>query len=76
MNFQLENSSATKPRLTERELEVLKLLCEGLTPCEIAKVIHTSKRTVDTHKTNIMAKFNVTTATKLIIVALKSGFVD
>lgn len=65
-----------KPRLTDREIEILKMLCDGLTPLEIAEKTHTSKRTVDTHKTNIMAKFHVTSVTKLIVSVYKSNFFE
>ncbi len=61
--------------LTEREFEVLKLLCEGMTPKEIASKIHLSPRTVETHKTSIMNKFGVNSVGKLISVAYKNKIV-
>jgi DNA-binding NarL/FixJ family response regulator len=57
--------------LSDREKEVLHLLCDGLTPKEIADQLFLSQRTIETHKTNIMQKFEVNSVGKLISVALK-----
>lgn len=64
-----------KEQLSERELEVLTLLCEGMTPKEIAEKIFLSHRTVETHKTSIMNKFDVNSVGKLISIALKNKIV-
>jgi two-component system, NarL family, response regulator DegU len=61
--------------LSEREKEVLKLFCDGLSPKEIADKIFLSPRTVETHKCNIMNKLNVNSVGKLISVALKNKLV-
>lgn len=61
--------------LTERELEILSLFCEGLSPKEIADKIFLSPRTVETHKKNIMQKMDVNTIGKLISIALKNKLV-
>lgn len=69
------SSSYNSPLLTEREYEVLSLLCEGLTPKEIGLKIFISHRTVETHKTSIMEKFGVNSVGKLISVAYKNKIV-
>ncbi|MCC6180725.1 MAG: response regulator transcription factor [Bacteroidia bacterium] len=61
--------------LTDREKEVLSLLCDGLSPKEIAENLFVSIRTIDTHKTNIMQKFDVNSVGKLISVAIKNKIV-
>lgn len=61
--------------LTERELEILTLFCEGLSPKEIGEKIYLSPRTVETHKKNIMHKMDVNSIGKLISVALKNKLV-
>ncbi|MDN4166208.1 response regulator transcription factor [Cytophagales bacterium LB-30] len=61
--------------LSEREKEILQLLCEGLAPKEIGEKLFLSPRTVETHKTNIMQKFNVNTVGKLISIAIKNKLV-
>ncbi len=68
-NFQL-----TEP-LTDREREILKFLCEGLTPREIADKVYLSHRTIETHKKNIMDKFQVNSVGKLISVTLKNNLI-
>lgn len=62
--------------LTDREKEVLSLLCEGLSPKEIAEKLFVSNRTIDTHKTNIMQKFEVNSVGKLISVAIKNKITE
>jgi DNA-binding NarL/FixJ family response regulator len=59
--------------LSARETEILKLICDGLSPKEIADKLYLSKRTVDTHKTNIMQKFDVGSVGKLISIALQNN---
>lgn len=61
--------------LSDRELEILKYICDGFSPKEIAEKLFLSHRTVDTHKNNIMQKFEVNTVSKLISVALKNKVV-
>src|SRR5690606_14531697 len=61
--------------LTERELEILKEICDGLTSKEIGEKLFLSDRTIETHKKNIMQKFNVNSSEKLISVTLKSRLV-
>ncbi len=45
-----------KPRLTQRELEILRCIAEELSSQEIADKLHLSKRTVDNHRNSIMIK--------------------
>lgn len=59
--------------LSARETEILKLICDGLSPKEIADKLFLSKRTVDTHKNNIMQKFDVGSVGKLISIALQNN---
>lgn len=60
---------------SEREIEVLKLLCDGLSPKEIAEKLFVSPRTVEKHKDNIMQKMDVNSVAKLISTALKNKLV-
>lgn len=61
--------------ISERELEILRHLCDGLSPKEIAEKLFLSRRTVETHKNNIMQKFGVSTIGKLISVSIRSNIV-
>ncbi|MGV6860291.1 MAG: response regulator [Putridiphycobacter sp.] len=53
-------------QLTEREIEIIELVAMGLTNKEIAEKLFISHRTVDTHRTNVMKKVNVTNVAGLI----------
>lgn len=59
-------------QLSERELEVLKLICEGFTNTEIAEKIFLSPRTVDGHRTRIMEKVGVKNTAGLVVYAVKN----
>ncbi|WP_036692505.1 response regulator, partial [Pedobacter glucosidilyticus] len=52
--------------LTDRELEVLKLLCEELTSKEIAEKLFIGERTVETHRKNLLRKTKSTSTVGLI----------
>ena len=62
--------------LTEREIEILKLIAEGLSNKEIGEELFISHRTVDTHRTNLMKKLEVHNIAGLIRFAIKSGLVE
>ena len=59
--------------LTERELEVLALLCEGLKNADIAERLYLSVRTVDHHLAAAFAKLEVSTRTEAVAAALRLG---
>lgn len=61
--------------LSARELEILKLICEGLSPKEIGETLFLSHRTVETHKKNIMDKLEVNSVSKLIVTAIKNNII-
>ncbi len=56
--------------LTQREQEILRLLAAGLTSKEIAERLYISPRTVDTHRTRLMAKLNARNVADLVRFAL------
>jgi DNA-binding NarL/FixJ family response regulator len=51
--------------LTERELEVFQMIGEGMSMQQIARILHLSVKTVETHREKIKAKLNVRTAVEL-----------
>ena len=59
--------------LTTREREVLHLVAEGHTNAEIAERLFISRRTVETHRANLMRKLGLRTQTDLIRYALRRG---
>ncbi|MEI6264221.1 MAG: response regulator transcription factor [Sphingobacteriia bacterium] len=70
-NYKLpEKSSAT---FTERELDIIRLICKEFTSKEIAMQLHLSKRTVEGHRTRILEKMNVKSIAGLITYAFDAG---
>jgi two-component system, NarL family, response regulator NreC len=62
--------------LTPRELEVLTLLAYGHTNAEIADKLCISERTVETHRTNIMAKMEFKSRADLVRFAIDNGMLN
>jgi len=62
--------------LSEREIEVVKLLCEGLGHKQIAEKLFISVRTVETHKKNILEKLNLQNSVELVKFAIKTGMIE
>ena len=62
--------------LTRRELDVLKLLAEGLFNKEIAVKLHISERTVKNHVSNIFKKIDVSDRTQAAVFAIKNNLVN
>jgi len=61
--------------ITERHIEVIRLLCCGFEDNEIADTLHITRRTVTTHKTKIKTWLNVRNSKELIGVALNLGII-
>lgn len=61
--------------LTAREQEVLKLIAEGHTNQEIADLLCISRKTVESHRANIMRKLDLHDVTDLVKYALRKGLI-
>lgn len=70
-----KNNRDALAALTNRELEVLKLLAEGMTNLEIAEKLHLSNKTVSGHKINILSKLGVTSVVDLVHIARQNELV-
>ena len=62
--------------LTPREDEVLKLIAEGRSTREIAKVLTISVKTVERHRSNILARLGMNDRTQLTRYAIRAGLVE
>jgi DNA-binding NarL/FixJ family response regulator len=62
--------------LSDRELEVLKMVCQGLSNSDIARKLFISKKTVDKHRANILMKTNSKNTANLVMYAIKYNLVN
>lgn len=62
--------------LTDREREVLGLIGEGLTNRAIASTLDISIKTVERHRTNLMAKLDAHSIVELVRTGIKFGFIE
>ena len=70
---QTEERPSTPDRLTQRELEVLKLIAQGLGNQEIADALVVSVATVYTHVSRILDKLHLASRTQAALYALREG---
>ena len=66
-----KNTDGSIPVLTRREKEVLELIAEGMTNNEIAAKLFISSTTVDTHRKNLLAKFDAKNTASLVKMAMQ-----
>lgn len=69
------SAESSVPVITRREKEVLKLIADGMTNNEIAKQLFISVSTVDTHRKNLLAKFESKNIASLIKTAVQLNFI-
>jgi two-component system, NarL family, response regulator LiaR len=62
--------------LTEREVDVLRLLAQGKSNKEIALLLSIGEKTVKTHVSNILSKLNVSSRTQAALYAVRIGLVE
>lgn len=63
-------------QLTDREREVLILVAEGNTSVQIAQMLHVSPKTVDGHRTSLMAKLGLHDRTEVVKYALRRQLIE
>lgn len=65
-----------KDGITEREIEVLRLLAQQYTTKEIAEALFLSTKTIESHKSNLLLKTGAKNSAGLIIYAIQNGLID
>lgn len=72
--FRSNNGFQGTDHLTNREIDILNLICRGLTTNEIAEKLFISNKTVETHRSNIFLKTNVRNIAGLIVWAVNNNY--
>ncbi|MBL8151434.1 MAG: response regulator transcription factor [Blastocatellia bacterium] len=77
----LQNSSKAEKKtllteLSKREIEVLRLIAEGITNAEIADKLFISEKTVKSHVSNILSKLHLSDRTQAAVYAWRTGIVE
>lgn len=70
---QTQPTSILTDKLTERELDVLRLIAKGINNSEIAAQLHLSEGTVRNHVSAILEKLNVSDRTQAAVIAIQHG---
>jgi len=63
-------------KLSDREREIVRLVCEGMTNKQIGEKLFLSHKTVDNHRTSIMRKLDVHNVVELIRFCIKNGIAE
>jgi DNA-binding NarL/FixJ family response regulator len=70
-----EHTPVVESGLTERELEILKLIADGVPASVIAERLFLSVKTINTHRQNILEKLDLKSTADLVKYALKKGII-
>ncbi len=72
----LEAGGDAGAQLTQRELEVVKLIAEAHTNKQIAQILNVSEKTVESHRGNVLAKLGMRDRVELVRYAIRRGLID
>jgi len=67
--------TVSKEVLSRREKEILLLIMDGKLSKEIGDILHISKQTIDTHRTNMITKCQVKNTSELVAKAIRQGWI-
>jgi DNA-binding NarL/FixJ family response regulator len=74
--LKMEDTKSLFPKLSEREKEILKLICQEYSSHEIAEKLYISFHTVESHRANLMSKAGVKNTAGLVKWAVENDFAD
>lgn len=69
-------SPSKELEVSDRELETLKLICDGLTNDQIAEKLHLSPETVKWHRNNLLSKTGCSNTAALVMYGIKNGLIE
>jgi len=72
--FRYTGKAAGEEELTIREVEIMVLICQGLTSQEISERLHISAKTVETHRSNLFLKAGIRNVAGLIAWAVRNQY--
>lgn len=75
LQFDAEEKKTPLEKLTQRELEVLRYLSQGLSVKQCARILNLAHSTVDNHKSRLMKKLDVHNSVELTRLAIREGLV-
>jgi len=70
------HKAAKLPKLTDREIEIIHLICKGKTNKEIASELYLSPRTIESHRENIYEKTETRSSAQVAIYAIRNNIID
>ncbi len=74
-NFSKDESKTKEYPLSDREIEIIRKLSDGLTSSQISEALFISLHTVKTHRKNILRKLDLHSSSELIQYALNNGII-
>ena len=75
-HFNVKKTQTEPAHLSQREIEIVQLIAQGLTGKEIAHKLFLSPHTISTHRKNILKKLGVNSTSELILFAIGYGIVS
>jgi DNA-binding NarL/FixJ family response regulator len=75
-NWLQAEDSGGSAELTQRELEVVKLIAEAHTNKQIAQILNVSEKTVESHRGNVLSKLGMRDRVELVRYAIRRGLIE
>jgi len=72
----ISKSNTRDSEITDREIEILKYICDGLTNDQIAEKIHLSPDTIKWHRNNLLGKTGCNNTAALVLYAIKNKLIE
>jgi DNA-binding NarL/FixJ family response regulator len=63
-------------QISDREKEILRLICQGFSNQEIADELYLSFHTVDAHRRNLLSKINARNTAEMIMISFREGLIN